>query len=280
MQFFEFLKAFLIGIVQGITEWLPVSSTGHMILLNSVLKLNVSEAFWEMFLVVIQLGSILAVLVLFWQRLNPFSAQKSPSERKTTLALWLHVIVAIIPSGIVGGLLDDWFDAHLHHAIPVAVALITYGIVFLFLERLPGRDKQQIVSAEAVSYRTALLIGAFQVLSLIPGTSRSGSTILGAMLLGLSRTAAAEFSFFMAVPTMLGASGIKILKFVLDGETAITGSEWIILTVGCATAFLVSLAAIRYLMDYVKRHSFAAFGVYRILLGALVIGAALMGWIH
>ena len=280
MQFFEFLKAFLIGIVQGITEWLPVSSTGHMILLNSVLKLNVSEAFWEMFLVVIQLGSILAVLVLFWQRLNPFSAQKSPSERKTTLALWLHVIVAIIPSGIVGVLLDDWFDAHLHHAIPVAVALITYGIVFLFLERLPGRDKQQIVSAEAVSYRTALLIGAFQVLSLIPGTSRSGSTILGAMLLGLSRTAAAEFSFFMAVPTMLGASGIKILKFVLDGETAITGSEWIILTVGCATAFLVSLAAIRYLMDYVKRHSFAAFGVYRILLGALVIGAALMGWIH
>ena len=280
MQFFEFLKAFLIGIVQGITEWLPVSSTGHMILLNSVLKLNVSEAFWDMFLVVIQLGSILAVLVLFWQRLNPFSAQKSPSERKTTLALWLHVIVAIIPSGIVGVLLDDWFDAHLHHAIPVAVALITYGIVFLFLERLPGRDKQQIVSAEAVSYRTALLIGAFQVLSLIPGTSRSGSTILGAMLLGLSRTAAAEFSFFMAVPTMLGASGIKILKFVLDGETAITGSEWIILTGGCATAFLVSLAAIRYLMDYVKRHSFAAFGVYRILLGALVIGAALMGWIH
>ena len=280
MQFFEFLKAFLIGIVQGITEWLPVSSTGHMILLNSVLKLNVSEAFWEMFLVVIQLGSILAVLVLFWQRLNPFSAQKSPSERKTTLALWLHVIVAIIPSGIIGVLLDDWFDAHLHHAIPVAVALITYGIVFLFLERLPGRDKQQIVSAEAVSYRTALLIGAFQVLSLIPGTSRSGSTILGAMLLGLSRTAAAEFSFFMAVPTMLGASGIKILKFVLDGETAITGSEWIILTVGCATAFLVSLAAIRYLMDYVKRHSFAAFGVYRILRGALVIGAALMGWIH
>ena len=280
MQFFEFLKAFLIGIVQGITEWLPVSSTGHMILLNSVLKLNVSEAFWDMFLVVIQLGSILAVLVLFWQRLNPFSAQKSPSERKTTLALWLHVIVAIIPSGIIGVLLDDWFDAHLHHAIPVAVALITYGIVFLFLERLPGRDKQQIVSAEAVSYRTALLIGAFQVLSLIPGTSRSGSTILGAMLLGLSRTAAAEFSFFMAVPTLLGASGIKILKFVLDGETAITGSEWIILTVGCATAFLVSLAAIRYLMDYVKRHSFAAFGVYRILLGALVIGAALMGWIH
>ena len=280
MQAFEILKAFLIGIVQGITEWLPVSSTGHMILLNSVLKLNVSEAFWDMFLVIIQLGSILAVLVLFWQRLNPFSVQKSAQEKKATLSLWLHVIVAIIPSGVIGVLLDDWFDEHLHHAIPVAVALIVYGIVFLFLERLPGRGKEQTVSAEAVSYRTALLIGAFQVLSLFPGTSRSGSTILGAMLLGLSRTAAAEFSFFMAVPTMLGAGGIKILKFVLDGEAAITGSEWIILTVGCATAFLVSLAAIRYLMDYVKRHSFAAFGIYRILLGATVIGAALMGLIH
>ena len=280
MHLLEYLKAFLIGIVQGITEWLPVSSTGHMILLNSVLKLDVSEAFWDMFLVVIQLGSILAVLVLFWQRLNPFSAQKSAQERTATLSLWLHVIVAIIPSGIIGVLLDDWFDAHLHRAIPVAIALIVYGVVFLFLERLPGRDREQTVSAEGVSYRTALLIGAFQVLSLIPGTSRSGSTILGAMLLGLSRTAAAEFSFFMAVPTMLGASGIKILKLVLDGETVITGSEWAILAIGCATAFFVSLAAIRYLMDYVKRHSFAAFGVYRIILGALVIGAVWMGWIN
>ena len=280
MQIFEFFKAFLIGIVQGITEWLPVSSTGHMILLNSVLKLNVSEAFWDMFLVVIQLGSILAVLVLFWDRLYPFSFKKSTAERKATWTLWFHVIVAIIPSGVIGVLLDDWFDAHLHHAIPVAIALIVYGVIFLFLERISRRQNGEVVSANAVSYKTALLIGLFQVLSLIPGTSRSGSTILGAMLLGLSRTAAAEFSFFMAVPTMLGASGIKILKFVLDGEAAITGNEWIILAIGCATAFLVSLAAIRYLMDYVKRHSFAAFGVYRILLGALVIGAACMGWIH
>ena len=279
MQIFEFLKAFLIGIVQGITEWRPVSSTGHMILLNSVLELNVSEAFWDMFLVVIQLGSILAVLVLFWNRLYPFSAKKSPEEKKATWALWFHVIVAIIPSGVIGVLLDDWFDAHLHKAIPVAIALIVYGIVFLFLERLPKRKSGEIVSANAVSYQTAFLIGAFQILSLIPGTSRSGSTILGAMLLGLSRTAAAEFSFFMAVPTMLGASGIKILKFIADGETAITGSEWAILAIGCITAFLVSLAAIRALMDYVKRHSFAAFGVYRIVLGALVIGASLMGWI-
>jgi undecaprenyl-diphosphatase len=251
-----------------------------MILLNSVLKLNVSEAFWDMFLVVIQLGSILAVLVLFWDRLYPFSRKKSAEEKKATWSLWFHVILAIIPSGVIGILLDDWFDAHLHRAVPVAVALIVYGIVFLFLERMPGRKSGEIASANAVSYRTAFLIGVFQILALIPGTSRSGSTILGAMLLGLSRTAAAEFSFFMAVPTMLGASGIKILKFVLDGEAAITGNEWIILTVGCATAFLVSLAAIRYLMDYVKRHSFAAFGVYRIILGALVLGAALAGWIN
>ena len=279
MQIFEFLKAFLIGVVQGITEWLPVSSTGHMILLNSVLKLNVSEAFWDMFLVVIQLGSILAVLVLFWDRLYPFSAKKSPEERKATWSLWFHVIVAIIPSGVIGILLDDWFDAHLHRAIPVAIALIVYGIAFLFLERLPKRKLSEIASANAVSYKTAFLIGAFQVLSLIPGTSRSGSTILGAMLLGLSRTAAAEFSFFMAVPTMLGAGGIKILKFIVDGESAVTGSEWAILAIGCITAFLVSLAAIRALMDYVKRHSFAAFGVYRIVLGVLVIGASLPGWI-
>ena len=279
MQFFELLKAFLIGIVQGITEWLPVSSTGHMILLNSVLKLDVSEAFWDMFLVIIQLGSILAVLVLFWQRLNPFSPSKTPAERRSIRSLWLHVIVAIIPSGIIGVLLDDWFDAHLHRAIPVAIALIVYGLIFLFLEHLPGREREQTASANAVTYRTALLIGAFQVLSLIPGTSRSGSTILGAMLLGLSRTAAAEFSFFMAVPTMLGASGIKILKFVVDSNAPVAGGEWLILAIGCATAFAVSLIAIRYLMDYVKRHSFAAFGIYRIILGVLVIGATLMGWI-
>ena len=279
MKFIEILKAFLIGIVQGITEWLPVSSTGHMILFNSFLKLDVSEAFWDMFLVVIQLGSILAVLVLFWQRLNPFSVKKTKQEKKQILSLWFHVILAIIPSGIVGVLLDDWFDAHLHRAIPVAIALIVYGVIFLFLEHLPKRRGDEITSADAVSYRTAFLIGLFQILSLIPGTSRSGSTILGAMLLGLSRTAAAEFSFFMAVPTMLGAGGIKVLKFVTDGSAAISGSEWCILAIGCATAFAVSLIVIRYLMDYVKRHSFAVFGVYRIILGALVIGAAMLGWI-
>lgn len=279
MQWFEFLKAFLIGIVQGITEWLPVSSTGHMILLNSLLKTNVSEAFWEMFLVVIQLGSILAVLVLFWHRLNPFSPKKSSEEKRATWSLWWHVIVAILPSGVVGILLDNWFEAHLHNALTVSIALIVYGVVFLFLERLPKRKSRMVESTGAITYRQAFLIGAFQMLSLIPGTSRSGSTILGAMLLGLSRTAAAEFSFFMAVPTMLGASGIKILKFALDHESAVTQSEWLILAIGCLTAFLVSLAAIRYLMDYVKHHSFAAFGVYRIVLGIVVIGAALAGLI-
>ena len=277
MQLIEFIKAFLIGIVQGITEWLPVSSTGHMILFQSFLKLEVSDAFWNMFLVVIQLGSILAVPVLFWERLNPFSAKKSAGERRATLALWLRVVLAIIPSGIVGILLDDWFDTHLHHAIPVAVALIVYGIVFLFLERLPRRA-EQVCSADAVTAKTALMIGLFQILSLIPGTSRSGSTILGAMLLGLSRTAAAEFSFFMAIPTMLGAGGIKILKFIAQGAT-LTGSEWAILGIGCLTAFAVSLVAIRYLMDYVKRHSFAVFGVYRIVLGLIVLGTAAAGLI-
>ena len=277
MQLIEFFKAFLIGIVQGITEWLPVSSTGHMILFQSFLKMDVSDAFWDMFLVVIQLGSILAVPILFWERLNPISSKKSSQEKRMTLALWLRVLIAIIPSGIVGILLDDWFDTHLHHAIPVAVSLIVYGIVFLFLERLPRRG-EQICSTDAIGTKTALLIGLFQVLSLIPGTSRSGSTILGAMLLGLSRTAAAEFSFFMAIPTMLGAGGIKILKFIAQGAT-LTGSEWAILGIGCLTAFAVSLVAIRYLMDYVKRHSFAVFGVYRIVLGLIVLVTAAAGLI-
>lgn len=278
MQMFEYLKAFLIGIIQGITEWLPVSSTGHMILFNSFLTLDVSPDFWDMFLVVIQLGSILAVVVLFWHRLYPFSPKKSPAEKRATWSLWFHVVVAIIPSGIIGILFDSWFEEHLHRAVPVAVALIVYGIAFLFLEKLPHR-REQIASTDAITYRTAFLIGMFQILSLFPGTSRSGSTILGAMLLGLTRTAAAEFSFFMAIPTMLGASFIRVLQFALGGAAAITAHEWIILIIGCLTAFLVSLAAIRYLMDYVKRHSFAPFGVYRIALGVLVIVAALTGLI-
>lgn len=271
MLFIEVLKAILFGIVEGITEWLPVSSTGHMILLDEFLRLDVSEEFFEMFEVVIQLGAILAVVVLFFRKLNPFALSKSADEKKGTWSLWFKVIVAIIPSGVVGVLLDDWFNEHFYNYLVVAIALIVYGVAFIVIERLRKPQDALVEMTEKIGYKEALLIGAFQTLAIIPGTSRSGSTILGAMLFGLSRTAAAEFSFFMAIPTMLGASGVKVLKFVADGAK-VSANEWIILAVGCAVAFVVSLVAIKYLMDYVKRHSFSAFGVYRIVLGALVIG--------
>lgn len=267
----ELLKSLLFGVLEGITEWLPISSTGHLILLNELVRLNVSDEFWSMFEVVIQLGAILAVIVLFFHKLNPFAPSKSPDQKKTTWILWLKVVIAIIPSGIVGILLDDWMDAHLHTPVVVATALIVYGIAFLFLEKLRPSHATPVRDVNQVSCLTAFLIGCFQVLALIPGTSRSGSTILGAMLLGLSRSAAAEFSFFMAIPTMVGASGIKALKFVLSG-TPVSGIEWGVLTVGFVSAFLVSLAAIRFLMDFVKKHTFSAFGWYRIALGLLVLG--------
>lgn len=270
MFIFEILKAVLFGIVEGITEWLPVSSTGHMILLNEFLRLDVSEEFWEMFEVVIQLGAILAVVVLFFRKLNPFAPSKSADEKKGTWSLWFKVIVAIIPSGLVGILLDDWFNEHFYNYLVVAVALIVYGVAFIAIERIRKPQNTLADTTDRITYKEALLIGAFQTLAIIPGTSRSGSTILGAMLFGLSRTAAAEFSFFMAIPTMLGASAVKVLKFVSSG-VSVSVNEWIILAVGCAVAFAVSLAAIKYLMDYVKRHSFSAFGVYRIILGAVVI---------
>ncbi|MBO5845594.1 MAG: undecaprenyl-diphosphate phosphatase [Clostridia bacterium] len=271
MLIFEVLKAILFGIVEGITEWLPVSSTGHMILLDEFISLNVSDDFFEMFEVVIQLGAILAVVVLFFGKLNPFAPSKSAEEKKGTWSLWFKVIVAIIPSGLIGILLDDWFNEHFYNYLVVAIALIVYGVAFIVIEKLKKPQGTIVDTTEKISYKDALMIGVFQTLAIIPGTSRSGSTILGAMLFGLSRTAAAEFSFFMAIPTMLGASAVKVLKFVLDGA-AVSANEWIILAVGCAVAFAVSLAAIKYLMDYVKRHSFSAFGVYRIILGALVIG--------
>lgn len=266
----ELLKALLFGVVEGITEWLPISSTGHLILLNELVSLSVSDAFWEMFEVVIQLGAILAVIVLFFRKLNPFARSKSAEERKGTWILWLKVILAIIPSGLVGILLDDWMDEHLYNYVVVAIALIVYGIVFLFLEKWKPAGRERVGDVGQISYLTAFLIGCFQVLALVPGTSRSGSTILGAMLLGLSRIAAAEFSFFMAIPTMAGASLVKVVKFAMEGVT-ISGLEWGILAVGCISAFLVSVAAIRFLMDFVKKHSFAAFGVYRIALGVLVL---------
>ncbi len=267
----ELLKAILFGIVEGITEWLPISSTGHLILLNEFITLNVSEEFQSMFDVVIQLGAILAVIVLFFYKLNPFAREKSAAAKKHTWELWFKVVAAIIPSGVVGVLFDDWMDAHLHNGTVVSIALIVYGVAFILVERMNAHKEPKIADVHAIDYKTALLIGAFQCLSLVPGTSRSGSTILGAILLGVGRSAGAEFSFFMAIPTMLGASAIKFLKFLMSGVSA-TGTEIGVLAVGCVVSFLVSMVVIKALMDYVRRHSFSAFGVYRIVLGALVLG--------
>ena len=266
----ELLKAVLFGIVEGVTEWLPISSTGHLILLNEFINLNVSEEFGSMFDVVIQLGAILAVVVLFFHKLNPFAPSKDLDEKKQTWSLWFKVVAAIIPSGVVGVLFDDWMDAHLHNGIVVSIALIVYGIAFILVEKANEKRTMKITDVHAIDYRTALLIGAFQCLSLVPGTSRSGSTILGAILLGVGRSAGAEFSFFMAIPTMLGASAIKGLKFLLSGVSA-TGLEIGVLAVGCTVSFLVSMVVIKGLMEYVRRHSFSAFGVYRIVLGVIVL---------
>ena len=267
----EILKAILFGIVEGITEWLPVSSTGHIILLDEFIALQGSDEFKSMFDVVIQLGAILAVIVLFFHKLNPFALNKSIGEKKQTWNLWFKVIAAIIPSGVVGVLFDDWMDANLHNGIVVSIALILYGIAFILVERRnTGKHLKVIGDVHAIDYKTALLIGAFQCLSLIPGTSRSGSTILGAILLGVGRSAGAEVSFFMAIPTMVGASGIKLLKFVMSG-VGITGQEIVSLAVGCVVSFIVSLLVIKGLMEYVRKHSFSAFGVYRIILGAVVL---------
>ena len=284
----EILKAILFGIVEGVTEWLPVSSTGHIILLDEFIRLNASEEFKSMFDVVIQLGAILAVIVLFFHKLNPFAFRtKTKEERKQTWVLWFKVIAAIIPSGVMGVLFDDWMDEHLHNGIVVSIALIVYGIAFILVERRNSRGKYQKIAGKdgptvlfirdkkiedvhQITYKTALLIGLFQCLSLVPGTSRSGSTILGAILIGVGRSAGAEFSFFMAIPTMLGASAIKFLKFMLSG-VGITSLEIAVLIVGCVVSFVVSLLVIKALMDYVRRHSFSAFGVYRIILGIIVL---------
>ena len=271
MKFLEILKAIFLGIVEGITEWLPISSTGHMILVDEFIRLNISEEFKEMFFVVIQLGAILAVPVLFFNKLNPFSKKKSASEKRTTWQLWFKVIVGALPAAIIGVLLDDLLDKYLYTYYVVAIALIVYGVAFIFVERLKKSSSFRVERVEELSYKDALIIGSYQVLSLIPGTSRSGSTILGGMLSGVSRTASAEFSFFMAIPIMLGASGLKILKFMMDGFTA-TSLEIALLLIGIAVSFLVSLFAIKFLMDFVKRRSFKPFGVYRIVLGVLVLG--------
>ena len=270
MEFLEFLKAILFGIVEGITEWLPVSSTGHLILLDEFITLNVSDAFYEMFQVVIQLGAIFAVLILFFRTLNPFSRKKDEDMKRKTWQLWCKVVVAVLPSAVLGLLLDDWMDANLYNHVVVAITLVAYGVAFIYIEQRNRGLAPKVKSVHAIDMRTALLIGCFQCLSLIPGTSRSGSTILGAIILGVSRSAGAEFSFFMAIPTMLGASALKLLKFLLEGVQA-TGTEIMVLLVGCLVSFAVSLVVIRGLMAFVRRRSFAVFGIYRIILGAVVL---------
>ena len=270
MILIEILKAILFGIVEGITEWLPISSTGHLILLDEFIRLDVSPEFYEMFQVVIQLGAIGAVLLLFFHKLNPFSSKKGEIQKKQTWELWYKVVVAVLPSAVLGLLLDDWMDAHLYNYVVVAIALIVYGVAFLFIEKKDRGLSPRVEEVHGIDYRTALLIGAFQCLSLIPGTSRSGSTILGGILLGVSRPAAAEFSFFLAIPTMLGASGLKLVKYLMEGLIP-TGTEIAVLIVGSVVSFVVSVLVIRALMDYVRKRSFAAFGIYRIVLGALVV---------
>ncbi len=269
--FIEILKAILFGIVEGVTEWLPVSSTGHMILLDEFLKLKVSEEFYEMFQVVIQLGAIAAVLLLFFHKLNPLSRKKDEAQKKNTWQLWFKVIVAVLPSAVLGLLLDDWMDEHLYNYVVVAITLILYGVAFILVERQNDKRLAKINDVYDIDYKTALLIGCFQCLSLIPGTSRSGATILGAIALGVARPAGAEFSFFLAIPTMLGASALKLLKFLLSDVSA-GGLELAVLGVGCVVSFVVSVLVIKGLMEYVRKRSFSVFGVYRIVLGVLVIG--------
>lgn len=269
-MFLEILKTILLGIVEGITEWLPVSSTGHLILTDAFLPLKQSDAFKDMFNVVVQLGAILAVVVLFWKKLFPFRFKEKPVVQKNILSLWLKVILACVPAGVVGVLFDDWLTAHLHTPVVIAAMLILYGAAFILVEKFHKNKEFPVQTTDEIDWKTALIIGMFQVLSLIPGTSRSGVTILGAILVGVARPAAAEFTFFLSIPVMFGASAIKIVKFVV-GEGGFSGNEVILLLVGCAVAFLVSLATIKLLMDFVKKHDFTPFGWYRIALGVIVI---------
>ena len=264
----EILKAILLGIVEGITEWLPISSTGHMILVEEFIHLNLSDEFMEMFRVVIQLGAILAVVILYFNKLNPLSPRKSINEKKEIMNIWFNVIIGVLPAGIAGVLFDDWFDEHFYNYLMVAVMLIVYGVLFILVENNNKDKEPKIVSFNELSYKTAFLIGLFQVLSLIPGTSRSGVTILGAILLGTSRYIAAEYSFFLSIPVMFGASALKLLKFGFN----FTGMEVAILFTGMAVAFIVSILAIRFLLTYIKRNNFKAFGWYRISLGLIVLG--------
>lgn len=275
---FEIFKVMILGIVEGITEWLPISSTGHLILVDEFIKLNASDAFKEMFNVVVQLGAIMAVVVLYFNKLNPFSPKKSRNQKIHTIQLWMKVVVACLPAAVLGILFDDWMEEHFHNYIVVAIMLIVYGVLFIWVENWNKKSSPSVTKLSSLSYKTALFIGLFQVLSLIPGTSRSGATILGALLLGVSRYVAAEFTFFLAIPVMFGASGIKLLKFFSEGA-GITGMEVAMLSVGCIVAFVVSVIAIKFLMGYIKKNDFKVFGYYRIVLGILVLGYFLISGI-
>ena len=269
LDLIEILKVIFLGIVEGITEWLPISSTGHMLLVDEFITLQMSDAFKEMFFVVIQLGAILAVVVLFWGKMFPFQFRDKtkPVVEMDKISLWLKVVVACIPGAVVTLLFDDYIEAHLHTPAVIAAALIIYGIAFIVIENWNKRRTPSVATLQDISYRTALLIGLFQVLSIIPGTSRSGATIVGALLIGVSRVAAAEFTFFLAVPVMFGLSAIKILKFGFS----FTGEELLVLGIGTVVAFAVSVLVIKFLMGYIKKHDFKVFGWYRIALGLLVI---------
>ncbi|MGT2961265.1 undecaprenyl-diphosphate phosphatase [Streptococcus caballi] len=278
MLIIELLKAIFLGIVEGITEWLPVSSTGHLILVQEFMKLNQSKAFVDMFNIVIQLGAILAVIVIYFKRLNPFQPGKTAREIRLTWQLWLKVVIACIPSILIAVPFDDWFEAHFNFMVPIAIALIFYGVAFIWIEKRNANLQPQVTDLARMSYKTAFLIGCFQVLSIVPGTSRSGATILGAIILGTSRSVAADFTFFLAIPTMFGYSGLKAVKFFLDGNVLNFG-QVLILLVASVTAFLVSLYAIRFLTDYVKKHDFTVFGKYRIVLGTILILYSLVKFI-
>ena len=267
MLILEIIKAVLLGIVEGITEWLPISSTGHMILVEEFIQLNATAEFKEMFFVVIQLGAILAVAILYFERLNPFSARKTLSEKKNTMKIWYKVIIGVLPAAVLGLLFDDWLNAKFYNYQTVALMLILYGILFIVVENRNKYRKSRINTINDLTYRTAFLIGMFQVLSLIPGTSRSGATILGAIILGSSRYLAAEYSFFLSIPVMFGASALKLVKFGLS----FTNLEIAILLTGMAVAFVVSILAIKFLLGYIRNNDFKAFGWYRIALGTLVI---------
>ena len=266
----EILKAILFGIVEGITEWLPISSTGHMILLDEFINLKVTDEFYDLFQVVIHLGAILAVVIMYFKTICPFGFGKNKEEQKSTWNLWGKILVACLPAAIIGILFDDWLDEHLYNSVVVSLTLIIYGIIFIIIESKKF-GKRETKDLDKITYKQALGIGAFQLLSLIPGTSRSGSTIIGGLILGLERSVAASFTFFLAIPVMVGASLLKLLKYILKVGLVFQTGELLLLGVGCLVAFIVSILIIKFLMNYIRKHDFKVFGYYRIVLGIIVL---------